>query len=230
MKRHFSPVRAQVRYRSRWARSFHPALEKLEDRTTPTGASWAIMADPEGYVFHDVNVNGILDSGESAVGAGWTVYVDTNENGALDVGETDTVTDATGHYSIILPDGTYSIRVDPQAGFLDDRRTAGTLVTDFASVENGTGPAGANYSGLAWVNGSLYVTFTRQSGLDDNVMYQVDPQTGSALGPSVAIPARIGEITFDGTDFWGADYLNDSLIRFNFAGQELQRLSFAGMD
>jgi hypothetical protein len=203
-------------------------FERLEDRTTPTGGSWAILADPEGDVFHDVNGNGTRDVGESTVGPGWTVYVDTNENGALDAGEVSTLTDATGHYNLLLPDGTYSIRVVAQSPFQDDRRPLGTVLTDFASIEN-AGPTSANFSGLAWVNGSLYVTFTRFGGAD-NVMYQVDPQTGAALGSAVSIPGEVGEIAFDGTDFWGADYINDAIIRFNFAGQELQRLSFAGMD
>jgi hypothetical protein len=203
-------------------------FEALEDRVVPTGQGWALEADPEGDVFHDVNGNGTLDAGESTVGPGWTVYVDANENGALDAGEIETVTDATGHYNILLPDGTYSIRVVPQSPFQDDRRPLGMVITDFASIEN-AGPTSANYSGLAWVSGSLYVTFTHFGGAD-NVMYQADPQTGAALGPAVSIPGEIGEITFDGTDFWGADYINDVLIRFNFAGQELQRLSFAGMD
>ena len=219
----FAP-RARDR-RSRFPKACRLAFERLEDRTTPAGGSWAILADPEGDVFHDVNGNGTRDAGESTVGAGWTVYADTNENGALDGAEVSTLTDATGHYNLLLPDGTYSIRVVPQSPFQDDRRPLGTLVRDFSAVESGNGN---NFSGLAWVNDSLYVTYTRVEGnFGDNVMYQVDPETGAAVGPAVSIPGEVGDITFDGTHFWGADFANRELVRFNFAGQELERLSFA---
>lgn len=216
---------SHTRKRTRTSRlnSFRPLLQTLEDRVVPTGAGWAIDADPEGFVYHDVNGNGVFDAGESAMGAGLTVYVDANNNSAFDAGEINTTTDATGHYSIILPDGTYTIRVIAPSGFQDDSRPFGTLVREYASVESG---ANGNYSGLAWVNDSLYQTFKTSQR-----MYQIDPETGAALGSAVTIPSNIFGITFDGTDFWGASPANPtgSLVRFNFAGQELQRFNFAGV-
>ena len=220
-------------YSPRSSRQFRLALEVLEDRAVPTGTPWAVEADPDGYVYIDNNGNGKFDAGETAL-AGMTVYVDANNNGVLDPGETSTTTDATGHYNITLPDGTYTIRVVPPAGFQTDARPFGNLDNEFASVESGqNADSSPNYSGLAWVNGSLYATFERTTAIGDNVMYQIDPQTGAALGSAVSIPADVTAITFNGTDFWGADYNsnypNGLLVRFNFAGQELQRLSFSGM-
>src|SRR6516162_1952941 len=142
---------------------FRPAIEALEDRAVPTGTPWAVEADPDGYVFVDKNGNGKFDAGETAL-ANMTVYVDASNNGVLDPGETSTTTDATGHYNITLPDGTYTIRVVPPAGFQTDARPFGNLDNEFASVESG---ANDNYSGLAWVNGSLYATFGRTAGTAD---------------------------------------------------------------
>jgi hypothetical protein len=220
MTRRSSTARVRYHHPLNWKR-FRPAFEVLENRVVPSSRGWTLEADPEGDVFHDVNGNSILDVGELAVGAGWTVYVDSNENGIFDNGEIYDETDATGHYNILLPDGTYSIRVVPQTPFQDDRRPLGTLVRDYAAIQG-------DFSGLAWVDDSLYVTF--RTGNANNVMYQADPLTGVAIGPAVTIPGKIGEITYDGTDFWGADWENDYLIRFDFNGQELQRLSFPGVD
>lgn len=207
-----------TRRRARTSLNNRLGLERLELR--------AMMATCEGFVFQDTNGNSAFDAGESPVGADWEVYVDTNKNGALDLGEIKTLTDGAGHYRLEgLPDGDYPIRVVPQTGFQTDALALGTIVRNFDAVESGN----ENWSGLAWANGSLYATFCRSYGVNDNVMYRINPETGAAIGSAVPIPDEIGEITFDGTHFWGANWFRNSLIQFDFDGIEQQRLSFAGM-
>jgi hypothetical protein len=206
------------RRRARASLNNRLGLERLEQR--------AMMATCEGFVFQDTNGNSARDAGESPVGAGWEVYVDTNKNGAHDMSEIEAFTDGAGHYRLEgLPDGDYPIRVVPQTGFQTDALALGTIVRNFDAVESGN----ENWSGLAWANGSLYAAFNGTTGVFDNVMYRIDPETGAQLSSAVPIPDQIGEITFDGTHFWGADWTSNSLIRFNFNGTEDRRLSFAGM-
>ena len=51
--------------------TFRPILEALEQREVPTSGGWAIVADPEGDVFHDVNGNGTIDR--------WDFYDDSGQ-------------------------------------------------------------------------------------------------------------------------------------------------------
>jgi uncharacterized delta-60 repeat protein len=68
-----------------------------------------------GFVFHDVNGNGVND-GETVVGAGWQAYLDANGNAALDAGELSTFTDPHGAWTFHnLAPGAYSVRVIPLA-------------------------------------------------------------------------------------------------------------------
>ncbi len=63
----------------------------------------------QGSKWHDLDGNGIWDSGEVGL-AGWTVYLDQNENGQLDSSEISTVTDENGNYAFTgLDPGTYTV-------------------------------------------------------------------------------------------------------------------------
>ncbi|MEZ6048188.1 MAG: SdrD B-like domain-containing protein [Planctomycetaceae bacterium] len=62
-----------------------------------------------GTVYHDLNGNGIKDTGEPGL-QGWQVYADLNVNNVLDAGEPFTTTNASGAYSILgLTPGTHRI-------------------------------------------------------------------------------------------------------------------------
>lgn len=70
-----------------------------------------------GVKFHDLNANGVKDSGEPGLN-GWEIraYTDTNGNGVLDAGETSFVSTTTatvggvdGSYSFSLKPGTYIV-------------------------------------------------------------------------------------------------------------------------
>jgi len=62
-----------------------------------------------GTKWHDLNGNGIQDTGEPAL-QDWTIYLDLNDNGQLDNNEPNTLTNSTGYYEFVdLPVGTYTI-------------------------------------------------------------------------------------------------------------------------
>ncbi len=78
-----------------------------------TGVNFGNREIPTGQIagtkWHDLDGNGIQDSGEVGL-AGWTIYLDENANGQLDNGELSTVTDAEGNYSFTgLEAGTYTV-------------------------------------------------------------------------------------------------------------------------
>jgi Prealbumin-like fold domain len=52
-----------------------------------------------GTKWHDVNANGVRDTGEPVL-RDWWIYLDTNRDGDRDAGEPATRTDASGNYSI----------------------------------------------------------------------------------------------------------------------------------
>lgn len=77
-----------------------------------------------GHLFHDINGNGVQDTGSQAGVAAepslqdWHLYVDTNGNAYRDPGEPQTTTDANGNYSFVgLLPGEYPLRVSPVAGY-----------------------------------------------------------------------------------------------------------------
>src|SRR5205809_450640 len=98
-----------------------------------------------GYVFNDLNGNGIRDTGEPGL-QGFTVFLDTNNNGLLDAGEPSTVTDANGNFSFTnLATGTYRVREVTPAGFM--RTTANPVDI---TVSSGTTVSGVNFGNFSF--------------------------------------------------------------------------------
>jgi uncharacterized protein (DUF2141 family) len=62
-----------------------------------------------GLIFHDMNGNGVQDSGELGL-PGWTVYSDLNQNVQYDLGEPATATCANGSYALDVPDDNIVLR------------------------------------------------------------------------------------------------------------------------
>ena len=69
-----------------------------------------------GTVFDDVNKSGKQDSGELGLSS-WEIYIDANNNGVLNSGESNTLTDSKGHFTFVLPPGTYVVREIVKSGF-----------------------------------------------------------------------------------------------------------------
>jgi protocatechuate 3,4-dioxygenase beta subunit len=98
-----------------------------------------------GKVFHDLNADGILETGEPGL-AGWTVFIDANNNGVLDSGEQSTVTDAQGNFTLGgLPPGTYTIREVLQSNWHPSAPATGYFTVTVSAGQNATGPAFGNY-------------------------------------------------------------------------------------
>jgi hypothetical protein len=194
--------------------AFRPNLQVLEDRCVPTGTI-------TGTLFEDVNGNGARDGGEPALAqAGVTVYLDLNHNQTYDAGETTTTTDGTGGYAFTVSAGTYAVgQLAAPSGFLQTAPVPSPGPGVFGDVVNGfTGPAD-HPKGLAWANGAPYLN----SG-SDSTIYRLDPATGTVLG---SFPApQHANITYDGANFWGADYQADNfLTQFNASGTVLRQLA-----
>ena len=72
---------------------------------------WGANTSVSGFIYQDVNFNGIYDSGDQPLRY-WKVYVDLNQNGSQDAFEPTAYTDYNGYYKIHgLQPGTYNVRV-----------------------------------------------------------------------------------------------------------------------
>jgi hypothetical protein len=87
-----------------------------------------------GEVYDDANNNGQRDATERRI-AGARAYVDRNQNGLRDAGEPFFTTGGTGVYFLLnLPPGTFTVRVEPPAGY----RALGTGVRITLKMDNTT--------------------------------------------------------------------------------------------
>jgi hypothetical protein len=98
-------------------RSAVPALESLEERCVPSTLS--------GFVFNDLNNNGVMATGEAGI-AGATVTLTGTNNLNQKVNLT-TQTDSTGAYSFAnLAAGTYALKESAPSGYLLGTPSAGS--------------------------------------------------------------------------------------------------------
>ncbi|MFN3152513.1 SdrD B-like domain-containing protein [Bremerella sp.] len=171
--------------RNRTANSMAGKSEHLESRMMLTAVS--------GFVFDDVNLNGIFDSNESGM-ANVQVYLDANGNEALDAGESSTYTTADGSYLFEnVAAGEISVRQVVPTGFEQtapagqDRLfattffgpariqeldpTDGTVLNEFPTPSSTSNFA---LHGQAFDGDSLYFYENNQKYL-----YEMDPDTGA---------------------------------------------------
>jgi protocatechuate 3,4-dioxygenase beta subunit len=111
-------------------------------------------ASISGQVFHDLNADGIPNTGEPGL-AGWTVFIDANNSGMLDPGDQFTVTDAQGHFTLAgLQPGTQIIREVLQSTWLQSAPAAGFATVTVSVGQSVSGVAFGNYH-LVNVSGRL---------------------------------------------------------------------------
>ena len=97
--------------RSSTARLFRRASSNLQDYVEPRALTVRTCA-ASGTKFHDVNANGLRDSGEPGLPR-YMIWADYDDNGLRAANEPYAVTDAEGQYvinDIRPPDGTYMLR------------------------------------------------------------------------------------------------------------------------
>jgi uncharacterized protein (DUF2141 family) len=86
------------------------------------GTKQSTVAQPAGKIggriFNDLDGDGVKDSNEIGVGAGWMVYIDLDNDSILDSNEVFTTTDANGNWTLSgLAAGTYKVRQVLQSGW-----------------------------------------------------------------------------------------------------------------
>lgn len=92
----------------------------IEDEGTYYCVAWNVLAeDPveptheiTGIKWNDENGNGVREEGEEGL-AGWTIVAENDE----DESSVSTTTDATGHYTLLVPDGEWTVREVQQQGW-----------------------------------------------------------------------------------------------------------------
>jgi hypothetical protein len=191
-------------------------MEALEDRCVPTGTI-------QGTLFEDVNGNGTRDAGEPGLAqAGVTVYLDLNGDRTYQAGEPTALTDAGGNYTFTgLSPGTYAVGQLAPAGFMQTGPAPNPGPGLLGDIANEFAAPASSPRGLAWVGGALFVN----SDADIRI-YQLDPATGSVVGSFAAPVVQMGNITHDGTYFWGADWGTDNfLTQFDASGAVVRRLA-----
>lgn len=182
-------------------------LETLEDRTVPSAI--------QGSLFEDLNGDGNIGTDPSLALAGVTMYLDQNQNGIRDVGEVTTQTNASGAFSFVgLAAGTYRVAQEVPAGWVQTSPAPSYGTGVFGEITRAFDFANGTASGMAWVNGSLYVTDYQNA-----VIRQHSPLTGQQIA-QFAAPAgqAVHGLTYDGASFWGTNIYTKTIFRFDLSG------------
>jgi beta propeller repeat protein len=87
-----------------------------------------------GTKWHDLDGDDTQDTDEPGL-EGWTIYLDANNNGELDEGENSTLTDEEGNYSFTLPEGTYTVAEQLQAGWVQTLPIQGSYTVSLDAGE-----------------------------------------------------------------------------------------------
>ena len=215
--RRFVPASTQPAPKSRKQNKTRAMIEAMEARTllsvapqviippNPSGSPFVGADDEiEGQVYQDNNVNGILDGSDVRL-ANQTVYIDVNNDGKPETGIDEiTSTDASGFYFLLVPPGTWNVRVVQAPGLVVEN-TPGTQpisVTDgqiFSGADFGEYPA-ASISGSVFsdVNGNG-VQDPGEVGVSDRVVFADVNNDGVLDGPDIAAVTDVaGNFTIQG--------------------------------
>jgi hypothetical protein len=168
-----------------------------------------------GTVFTDLNVDGIIDSGETSLG-GWTVFVDRNHDRRQGVDELATLTNAAGGYTFTgLAPATYDLEIVPQAGWFRTLPVAGTRST---VVTAGSSVSGQDFGVIASIRAYAPPTMTPVVYLEIPVgqlfSHQVDAVSPEGLpltytktyGPaSIVVDPHTGSVLWTPTGYGSAE-------------------------
>ncbi len=120
----------------------NPVLLVVSSGTTLSGVAFGnySLTAPNrlsGQAFHDLNANGLQDSGEPGL-PGVLLFLDGNDNSVLDPGETRTTSDNSGNYSFTnLAAGTYRVREGLPKGFVLTTASPAAIVLGSGSTVTG---------------------------------------------------------------------------------------------
>ncbi|MGY2896720.1 trypsin-like serine protease [Deinococcus sp. UYEF24] len=145
---------------------------------TPTAPAPSSSAKLSGFIFDDLNKNGVQDSGEGVL-SGWNVYLDANGNGSQDSGETGVVTGSDGSFqfsgvSVPATGGAVKLGVKSRLGYSGAQAVAGTT---------GLRPL--------IINGTRATAATAPFQVKIDVTDAKDPNDGGICGGSVIAPRWI---------------------------------------
>jgi hypothetical protein len=139
-----------------------------------------------GFVYIDLNNNGVREAGEPAVPGAAVTLTGTNDLGAI--APVVVATDANGfyHFDNLRP-GSYTIRKVPVAGLLEGKNTLGTI--------NGV------MAGTKGSNDRFFVTLAQaQAGVNYNYGELLPPTTPQVTPPTVP-PGVISKVFFLSSTF-----------------------------
>ncbi|MFO0879046.1 MAG: SdrD B-like domain-containing protein [Gemmataceae bacterium] len=119
----------------------------------------AVPGSISGTIWYDMNANGIRDV-DSATGTftdpgleGWTVFADLNGNGVLDATEPNTITSASGSYTLTgLTPGSITVIEQLKPGY---RPTAPSTGIDTHALRNGETATGIDFGNWALQEASI---------------------------------------------------------------------------
>lgn len=181
-----------------------------------------------GYVYHDVNNNGIKDPGEEGIAG---VRVDLLHYSDVGVMAISTTTDANGAYRFdhLLP-GTYVIKETQPSNFLDGKDTIGSLggtVSDdqFSGISLAELQTGTNYN-FGELKASSLSGFVYEDGNNDGVK---DPGEAGIAGVALTLTGTTdkGAITRTTTTAADGSYIFDNLPPGTYVITETQPSGYA---
>jgi protocatechuate 3,4-dioxygenase beta subunit len=182
-----------------------------------------------GYVYHDVNNNGLFEAGEVGIPGATVILLDA---GGTQIGQT--VTDATGFYKFAgLGAGSYAIVEVTPAGYLDGKDAAGTIGGVTVGQAENPGDKIKNIS-LLWGGNGVQYNFGEVRPASITGLVFVDPnenciyESGEKLLPGVTVQLLDGGgkvLHSTQTDAHGR-YRFDNLPPGIYAVRELQPAGF----
>jgi parallel beta-helix repeat protein len=147
-----------------------------------------------GTVLHDLDYDGVLESGEPGL-EGWTVYLDNNGDNEYTISEPLKLTDIHGNYSFSVEPGTYVIREILQDSW---GQTAPSTPSEFTIVAlAGQTYSGNNFGNYHYDAGNFNVYTCRV--LDSPGTYTLQNDILNS-DQNVCIDIKSRNVIFDGND------------------------------